>query len=343
VIRRRILAAAAACLAVTLAVVGAGLAASGALEQYRGGRWQEARAALDAPGDDAATSDALMVRAALARRPDQALTTLDGLIASRAAGDPGAALARLDAAGLRFARGEHRKVLDLLAPLVDGDAAGAPGRALVLAGLARLALGDKDGAAAMLATVKPDDPAFTAARTALGDMALAAREPAKARRYYENADDDTRAGAGRWQALRLEGRDEDAERLRRRLGESDPGCVALLEINRRLRADQDEQAARTTPGAARADTAAAETPTSAAGRYTLQLGAFSDRGLALDLVRRFGDQIPDLRIDTRRDQRGQFLYKVRTGAFVNPALARAEAERLQRSLGVSVFVAETDD
>ena len=44
-----------------------------------------------------------------------------------------------------------------------------------------------------------------------------------------------------------------------------------------------------------------------------------------------------------RDPRGQFLYKVRSGAYVNPALARSEADRLQRTLGIDVIVAETAD
>ena len=40
------------------------------------------------------------------------------------------------------------------------------------------------------------------------------------------------------------------------------------------------------------------------------------------------------------DQRGQFLYKVRTGDFVNPARARNEAKQLQRRLGIEVIVAD---
>ncbi|MBE0567395.1 MAG: SPOR domain-containing protein, partial [Krumholzibacteria bacterium] len=85
---------------------------------------------------------------------------------------------------------------------------------------------------------------------------------------------------------------------------------------------------------------ATASPPARAGRFALQLGAFSDRGLALDLVRRYGRQVPDLRIDTERDDRGQLLYKVRSGSYVNPALARDAADALKRSLGIEVFVAE---
>ena len=40
------------------------------------------------------------------------------------------------------------------------------------------------------------------------------------------------------------------------------------------------------------------------------------------------DRRPPCEIDSVRDDQGQFLYKVRTGSFVNPALARTEAKRL---------------
>ena len=81
-------------------------------------------------------------------------------------------------------------------------------------------------------------------------------------------------------------------------------------------------------------------PTVRDGRYTLQVGAYRDRGLALEVVRRYTPLVADLRIDEERDERGQILYKVRTGSFVNPARARTEASRLSRDLDVDVFVAE---
>ena len=48
----------------------------------------------------------------------------------------------------------------------------------------------------------------------------------------------------------------------------------------------------------------------------------------------------DLRIDRVRDDRGQFLYKVRSGEFVNPAQARSDAQQLGDRLGLEVIVAE---
>ncbi len=340
--RRRLLLALGAAALVVLTAAAALPGVADALEQFRAGRFREARAALDEPGADADSPEAILLKACLAQRPDAAAPALEGLAASVGPRDPQGAAALLDVAAIRFAEGRYQDVVKLLAPLVADDAPRAPGRALVLAGLARRALGDTDGAAALLATVKPDDPAFTAARTALGDLALAGRDPAKALRYYENADDDARAGAGRWQALRQAGDAEEAERLRRQLAAKAPGSIAVLEINRLVAAETDEAAARQalTP-THRDDDAAPVAP--AAGRYTLQLGAFSDRGLALDLMRRYGDAVPGLRIDTVRDDRGQFLYKVRAGSFVNPALARAEAEKLKGALGVDVFVTETGD
>ena len=79
------------------------------------------------------------------------------------------------------------------------------------------------------------------------------------------------------------------------------------------------------------------------GRYALQLGAFSDRGLALEFLRRYREQLPDLRIDEVRDDRGQFLYKIRSGSFVNPALARTEAKRLAGQLDMEVIVDDLSD
>ncbi len=337
--RRLLLTAAAAALAVAGAVV-AGAGAAAALEHFRAGRWTEARAALQEPGDGPGGGQDLLLQAYLARRPEAALASLEATLGGPA---PLVAAARIDAAALRLAQGRHRDALTLLEPLVGAGGDTPPGRALLLAGLARRALGDRAGAEAMLATVKPADPSFAAARTALGDIALAERDAAKALRYYESAGNEARAGGGRWLALRLSGRDEDAERVRSRLTRDAPGGVALLEIGRHRRAEDEETAARlaqTQPGTgAHGDADGAP----AAGRYTLQLGAYSDRGLALEMVGRHRGQVPDLRIDTVRDDRGQLLHKVRSGSFVNPALAQAEAERLQRALGIEVFVAETAD
>ena len=52
--------------------------------------------------------------------------------------------------------------------------------------------------------------------------------------------------------------------------------------------------------------------------------------------------MPDLRIEQVRDDRGQFLYKIRSGSFVNPALASTAAGRLERSLGVEVILAQAN-
>ena len=278
---------------VTLAAAAAWPGGADALDHFRAGRWAEARTALDAPGEAAGEGEDLLLKAYLARRPDPALGVLEGAAQAFAPNTTVGVAARLDAAAIRFGQDRHREVLTLLEPLVADGGAAAPGRALVLAGLSRLALGDAGGAAAMLATVKPDDPAFTAARSALGDIALADRDAAKALRYYDNAANEARTGAGRWQALRLDGQEAEAERLRERLQGRDPGSVAILEINRRLRAEADDSAARRAQAPARPDTAAAAAQAARAGRYTLQLGAYSDRGLALDLLRRYGE--PDRR------------------------------------------------
>ena len=142
---------------------------------------------------------------------------------------------------------------------------------------------------------------------------------------------------GRWRALLDEGRDDEALALENALATDAPGSLAMLEIQR-IRRAQEEELAAMTPG----DSTQPEVGNDAAarGRYAMQLGAFSDRGLALAFMRRYSDQLPDVRIDEVRDARGQFLYKVRTGSFVNPALARTEAKRLKRLLDIDVIVAD---
>ena len=106
----------------------------------------------------------------------------------------------------------------------------------------------------------------------------------------------------------------------------------------------DEASARHAAATAVPDTAVTSTPVTAnGGRHTLQFGAWSDRGRALEMVRRYRDEIPDLHIVEARDDRGQLLYKVRAGAYANPALARSEARRLEERLGLDVFVTDRSD
>ncbi len=85
------------------------------------------------------------------------------------------------------------------------------------------------------------------------------------------------------------------------------------------------------------------TPEDLSGRFALQFGSFSDRSLALRFVQRFQSQLPDIRIDQTQDEHGQFLYNIRTGSFVNPALARTEAARLRRAHSIDVQVTDLSD
>ena len=104
------------------------------------------------------------------------------------------------------------------------------------------------------------------------------------------------------------------------------GCETLTAYNRQL----DGEAGLATI------TAIYTTAPAAGGRYTLQFGAWSDRSRALDMLRRYRDQLPDLHIVESRDDRGQLLYKVRGGAYANPAMARTAARRLKDRLGLDV-------
>jgi cell division septation protein DedD len=77
-----------------------------------------------------------------------------------------------------------------------------------------------------------------------------------------------------------------------------------------------------------------------ADRYSVQLAAFRDRSLALAFVARWQRELPEIRVDTTTDERGQMLYKVRTGRFASPVQARTESERVQRRLGLEALVVQ---
>jgi len=331
----------AAVLVICAFLVGSALAGLGDVAaHFRAGRYQDARDSLEAGVSGSRPGEEAFWRGRLATRPDQALDYLqDGLDQRGLAVEMKIRLA-LEVADIQFGRGEYRESLRVLQPLVGDQPDVLPGGLYLRAGLALRALGDPQRAREMLASVKPGDPVFHLARFYLGDIGLDRDDPALALRYFDSASEPaagpggSRIAAGRWRALRAEGHDDEAARLVADLQQADPGSLAMLEIRRLLRARQEEMNAAAAP-----DTVV-ETVTADRGRYALQLGAFSDRALALEFQKRHREALPDLRIDSVRDARGQFLYKVRTGAFVNPALARTEARRLADQLGIDVIVAD---
>jgi hypothetical protein len=330
---------------ILVAFAGVAAASVGQLAgHFQAGRWTEARDLLQTADLDFRPGEEALWRSRLSPDPERALDHLRAGLRTRDL--PAAVRVRLalDAADIEFGRGNYRETLVHLQPLIETSGADLPGDLFLRAGLALRALGDAQRAREMLASVKPDDQAFHLARYYLGDIALDQEDPTLALRYFDAAatgeagPGGSRAAAGRWRALRAAGEDREAARLVSGLQEDDPGGLAMLEIRRLLRDRQEEMAAA---AAGDPDTSAIAAPAGIdRGRYALQLGAFSDRALALEFQRRYLEQIPDLRIDPVRDDRGQFLYKVRTGSFVNPALARTEARRLADRLDIDVIVAD---
>jgi tetratricopeptide (TPR) repeat protein len=314
---------------------------------FRQGRYGEAREILESEGTDFRPGEEALWRSRLARDPEQALDFLSEGLRTRGLPDPVRVRLALDAADIEFGRAHYRASLRHLQPLVEQVSDTMPGEVYLRAGLALRALGDGQRAREMLASVKPADPVFHLARYYLGDIGLDSDDTALALRYFEAArtpaagPGGSRPAAGLWRALRAEGRDDEAARLVADLQEQDPGGLAMLEIRRRLRDRREEMEAAAGPDPA--DETIIDRPQEDRGRYALQLGAFRDRALALEFQRRFRESVPDLRIDSVRDDQGQFLYKVRTGSFVNPALARTEAKRLSDRLDIDVIVAELSD
>lgn len=310
---------------------------------FQAGHYDEARAALAANDEGARPGEEILWRSRLATDPAVALSLLETAVGDEHYSPEVNLRLALEIADLHAGRGDHRAVLKALQPVLDRGEPDIPGAVYLRAGLALRALGQLQRAREMLASVRPGDQDFVLARYYLGDIALEQNDVSLAHRYFKAAEQATTAGgrsrlaSGIWLAHHTAGENKAADELVTDLQQDDPGSLSLLEIRRLQQMEADERQARA--GTATADSVVTPIP-DLNGRYALQLGAFSDRALALEYVRRLQDRLPDLRIDKARDDRGQFLYKVRTGMYVNPALARSEAKQLQRKLGVEVIVAD---
>ena len=324
-----------------------GLPALGALdsvaELFQAARYGDALESLEQGDEGLRAGEASLWQARLTEDPAEALLILRESLSDKRLPDLVKTRMVLETANIEFGMGHYQSTLAALSPLLNNDQATVPGEAYLRAGLSLRALGRLQKAREMLASVKPQDPAFLLARYYLGDIALEQNDSSLALRYFDSAvnrgDPGSiyRVAGGRWRALVNEGREGDAAALEKTLAEEAPGSLAMMEIQRIRRSRQEELEAMTAedlPEQGSGD------ETASRGRYALQLGAFSDRGLALEFMRRYRDQLPDLRLDEVRDERGQFLYKVRTGSFVNPALARTEARQLARQLDIDVMVAD---
>ncbi len=252
----------------------------------------------------------------------------------------------LQLAQLHFSRGEFNEANDLLSPLVTEATTPLPGEVYLLAGLTLRTSGNLQAAREMLASVKPMDPAFGAARYYLGDISLELGDPELAQRYFESGEkvvapeNQSRLQAGQWRALRAMGQDQDSDQILAHLKKSSPGCLALVEIGRAILQEEDEDSARVALATQEEPTQIVTSLEDNTGRYSLQIGAFSDRSLALEFKKNYLAQLPGLTITEVRDSRGQFLYKLRFGSFVNPAQARTEAQKKKKSLGMNVIVVD---
>ncbi|MEN8005448.1 MAG: SPOR domain-containing protein [Candidatus Krumholzibacteriota bacterium] len=315
-------------------------------ELFQAAHYDDALLALEQGDEGLRAGEGSLWQARLTADPAKALLILREGLSDKRLPEQVKTRMILETADIEFGLGHYQSTLKALAPLLNNDMAEVPGEAHLKAGLSLRALNRLQKAREMLASVKPQDPAFPAARYYLGDIALEQDDPGLALRYFETAAAGSGSGShyrvagGRWRALVGEGRKDEAADLAKRLAEDAPGSLAMLEIQRIRRSHQEELDAM-----AMEETSEAESGQDRAsrGRYALQLGAFSDRGLALAFMRRFRGQLPDVRLDEVRDDRGQFLYKVRTGSFVNPALARTEAKRLARQLDIEVIVADLSE
>ncbi len=333
-------------LLLTLLIIPAFAAVDTVSGLFRDGHFEEARRHLRAGEESGRPGEDLLWRSRLETDPDKADALLvTGLANPALPGGTRAGLA-LQLAHLRYDRGDFQGAFAAVEPFLTDNTTPLPGEAFLVGALALRAGGNLQRSRELLAGIRPEDPAFATARYFLGDIGLQTGESELALRYFESGargtrGQDPRLQAGRWRALRTEGQDAEAAAILADLQQNHPTCLALVEIDRVLRSEEDETQARLSAHQAATSDTVVTAPV-AAGRYTLQLGAFSDRSLALDFQRRHRDIFPDLFITAVRDEQGQFLYKVRTGSYVNPALARSEAQRLKIQHGMDIIVVEQE-
>ncbi len=333
---------------VVLIVAGLAALAPAALEQVRtlfaAGRYEEAREALAQVSEDGAQRR--QWGRLLTSDPERAYELALATVRDREAPRELRIRASLDAAALSLARPAPEAAWQALQPLMALPDQDLPGEFFLLAGRTQHLVDNAQRAREMLASVRPDDPAFAAARELLGRIGLQQGDRELALRYFESAGRHVADGArpdllaGQWQALRLMGRDVEAREVAAALAREHPASLANLEIREHLRREQEEF----TVLADTLDTRAPETLDQPGGtRYTIQLAAFRDRTLALQFVARWQPEIPDLRVVQGADDLGQLIYRVQTGDFVSPAQARSELNRLAGRHGLEGFVAGSVD
>ncbi len=150
----------------------------------------------------------------------------------------------LDLADIEYARGQYAAAFQALEPLLEtGQPGSLPGEVYLQAGLSLRATGNLQVAREMLASVRPQDPAFLLARYYLGDIGLEQNDASLALKYFESAerDADTASTSSRLGAGLLAGPTSPPGRTTtrptagRRAEAPIRASLALLEIRRLLR------------------------------------------------------------------------------------------------------------
>jgi tetratricopeptide (TPR) repeat protein len=343
-------------LAAGLALVGLSVALAQGLfgdvaEHFRQGRYDVARETLaTAAASQGEPGEARLWQQRLATDPAAAHDLALQIVRDRGVPFPRRVQAGLDGAAAALAGSRPEAAWLLLQPLLDQSDATLPGEVHLLAGQALRMAGDRQRAREMLASVRPEDPAFAAARSLLGRIGLESGDHELALRYFESA--ERRLGAGerpellaeRWQALRLLGRDLEARDAAEALLRDHPTSLAALELSELLRREEQELAsAAGDDEPVTADAADDAVRPVDGGRFTIQLAAFRDRALALQFLSRWRREIPELRMIQHQDELDQPLHRVQVGAFVSRQQAATELDRLRRQHGLEGFVTESGE
>ncbi len=243
-------------------------------------------------------------------------------------GGPWARRARLEIARIAYATGRYGSAR---AALAAADACAASESACLLEGLAALEDGDDEAARRTLGRVRPGRERIWA-ELALAELEARAGDARSACRRYEAL---ARAHVSptamfRWgECLENAGRSRDARSVYRDIVEEFAGTPEAVRARAKL---EPAGAAASGPGRAPAARPVNAEPVGRLERgFTIQFGAFGDRGNAIRLAARLRRVQPGIRIDTEL-VRYREVHRVRYGYFTT----REDAERKAREIAARI-------
>lgn len=222
----------------------------------------------------------------------------------------------------QFARGQYLAALEVLRGMPLSAQTRLP-EFLIFRAMAAQAVGEQRAARQDLESVPRQDDSYAMARMLLADLLLRSREARGALDAAEaalDADDDLLAPQALFlkaQALEQLARPEDARDIKREILRRYPRSAEAAGL----------RGSTATAAPAEVREIAEEALPERREQFSLQLGAFRDRALALRQAERLRDRLEDLRIEYDLESSPAW-YRVVVGRFPS----RSAAEEMQRKL-----------